>query len=96
MKACYFCGSALADDIRVYRSSTCPSCAKDLKICNNCRFYRKGAHWDCLESIPELVADKDRANFCEFFQIKDSKAPSPAPDRQKKAKEDFQKLFGNG
>ena len=40
---------------RCTASSTCPSCGKDLKICLNCRFYSPGAHWDCSETIDELV-----------------------------------------
>ncbi len=71
MKVCHFCGSVIDDSIRVYRSSICPSCSKDLKICCNCRFYSKGSHWDCLESVTEPVHEKDRANFCEFFQYRE-------------------------
>ncbi|NOY08689.1 MAG: hypothetical protein GXP33_07585 [Spirochaetes bacterium] len=76
MKVCHFCGSVIDDGIRVYRSSVCPSCSGDLKICCNCRFYSKGSHWDCLESITEPVPEKDRANFCEFFQYREIKSLS--------------------
>jgi len=98
MKACHFCGQALPEGERVYRSTTCAACGRDLKICLNCRFYSPGAHWDCLESITDPVADKERANFCEFFQFKDA-ARGAGPGRQEKpakAREDFRKLFGAG
>jgi hypothetical protein len=96
MRVCYFCGTKLDDKLKVYRSSACVSCKKDLKICYNCRFYKKGAHMDCLESIAEPVRDKDRSNFCDYFRFKDSTGESSSKGQDKRAKEDFQKLFGNG
>jgi hypothetical protein len=96
MKACHFCGRQVPEGERVYRSSSCAGCGRDLKICLNCRFYSAGAHWDCLESIHDPVADKERANFCEFFQFRDSKPEARAADRDKpaKARDDFRKMFG--
>jgi len=104
MHACHFCAAAIENPREVYRSSTCPSCGKDLKICLNCRFYSPGAHWDCAESIDEPVNDKDRANFCTFFSFRAAAAvptknpgtPGAAtPDAKAKAKKAVDKLFGN-
>lgn len=83
--------------MEVHRSSTCVSCGKDLKICYNCRFYSKGVQNDCLETSAEPVRDKDRSNFCDYFQFKDS-APAKGTEAGRKghAREDFLKLFGNG
>ncbi len=84
----------------VYRSSTCPSCKRDLKICLNCRFYSPGAHWDCSESIDEPVRDKDRANFCTFFSFRDSPLKSAGSAQSQEAKEKARRkldqLFGDG
>lgn len=82
----------------MFRSSTCPVCSKELKICLNCRFYSEGAHWQCLESIPEPVTDKERSNFCDYFQFRDSRAADGhgEADQHRKAKRDFGKLFGDG
>jgi hypothetical protein len=97
MRICHFCGDQLDEKMEVYRSSVCVSCGKDLKICYNCRFYSKGAHNDCLETSAEPVRDKDRANFCDYFQFKDSaSAGGTDPSRKDHAKKDFLKLFGNG
>lgn len=98
MKACFFCGRPVADAERIYRSSTCGSCGKDLKICRNCRFYSPGAHWDCLESIQDPVQDKERANFCEFFQFREGqfKDRPGGPEAKKKAQDALNKLFGEG
>jgi hypothetical protein len=98
MHACHFCGAAIENPREVYRNSTCSSCGKDLKICLNCRFYSPGAHWDCSETIDELVKDKDRSNFCTFFSFRASQAQSgqtPDPDARQQAKKKLDKLFGN-
>ena len=39
-------------------------------MCKNCTFYEPGAHWDCRETIPEAVRDKERANFCDYFKLR--------------------------
>lgn len=97
MRVCHFCKAVLDETAKVYRASTCPSCSKELKICLNCRFYGPAAHWECLESIPEPVSDKERSNFCDYFQFRDS--PARGQDRQaprhEQAKQDFGRLFGD-
>ena len=95
MKVCHFCGRALPEGERVYRSTTCAGCGKDLKICRNCRFYSAGAHWDCLESVNDPVTDKERANFCEFFQFRDSKPGAPGKEKPAQSRDDFRRLFGS-
>jgi predicted RNA-binding Zn-ribbon protein involved in translation (DUF1610 family) len=98
MHACHFCFAAVENPREVYRSSTCPACGKDLKICLNCRFYSPGAHWDCSESIDEMVRDKDRANFCTFFSFRQSTPGAKGaaqPDAARQAKRKIDQLFGN-
>ena len=67
MGTCYFCGTPIEPP--VYRRSVCAHCGKELKICLNCEFYSPGSHWDCHETIPEPVRDKDKANFCDYFKV---------------------------
>jgi hypothetical protein len=69
-----------------------------LRVCLNCEFYSPGAHWDCRETIDELVKDKDRANFCSFFSFKKSEqvvGEQGGRSSRDKAREDFNKLFGD-
>ena len=96
MRICYFCKQPLDDAVKVFRSTLCPSCSKDLKICHNCKFYSKDSHWDCLETINELVREKDRSNFCDFFVFKKAdphKLSEPSETREDKARENFNMLF---
>lgn len=96
MANCYHCGTEFPAPFSVYRSTVCPSCGKDVKVCLNCRFYEPGAHWDCRETVNELVVEKDRANFCEFFALSTEHRASRGAGAAKEARSDFDKLFGNG
>jgi hypothetical protein len=96
MRSCYACGAALEDSLQVHRATVCPACSADLRVCRNCTFYAPGRHWDCSETVPECVVDKERANFCEYFRFR------PGPPRQgvstakrDEARQKLDKLFGS-
>lgn len=96
MANCHFCGCQLPDTLEIQRSTTCPSCDKDLKICLNCAFYAPGSHWDCRETIPEPVREKDRANFCDYFSAAREKKAAPGANAHGNARAKFDNLFDNG
>ena len=89
---CYFCGQPFTGD-KVYRDTICSRCGKDLHSCLNCRFYEKGSYLDCRESISEGIADKERSNFCDYFEYADRKG-SGSDKKAQDAKSQFAKLFG--
>ncbi len=64
---CVFCGAAIEIEGRVGRREECPSCARNLHACLQCRFFDRSAHNQCRENQASLVGDKEKANFCEFF-----------------------------
>jgi len=66
---CWKCGKAIAFDPPIGRSLLCPSCGADVRVCRNCRFWSPGSWHDCAERTEELVRDKERANFCDHFQL---------------------------
>jgi hypothetical protein len=75
----------------------CLVCGKDLHVCRNCRFYKPGAYRDCAETVPDGVTDKERGNFCEYFQLNQKIFSAQDADAAQKgpgAKSDFDKLFG--
>ena len=93
---CYYCGTPANE--KITRSLLCPQCRRELRVCLNCKSYKKDAHWDCIETIPEQVTDKERANFCDYFVY----APKIDKEKQAKsqkikndAKDNFLKLFNN-
>lgn len=52
--------------------------------CVTCKFYSKGSHYDCRENIDELVTDKERPNFCEYYQKDERKAAEFEQQKQKR------------
>lgn len=67
---CWHCGRKLQE--RDYgREARCPECDKPTHACRNCRFYSPGAPGQCLEPVADPVGDKQRANFCGYFEAAD-------------------------
>lgn len=91
---CWKCSEPLDTSVEIYRTSVCPACGTDLHSCRNCRFYDPGAHYDCHETVDELVTDKERANFCDFFSpalgISSGKGTAPSNGEARAA---FDSLF---
>jgi hypothetical protein len=52
----------------------------------NCRFYLPGSRGDCSESAAEPPAEKDRANFCDWFSL------NPAYRRASEGRKDREKV----
>lgn len=71
---CHRCGAALAPD-RPSRRDACAACGADVRVCLNCRFHAPGMNGECREPAAERVAEKERANFCEFFAFGPGAAP---------------------
>lgn len=65
---CWKCRKEIAVEKPV-RGDECPFCHADLHVCKACNFYESGAHNDCRESSAELVLDKERSNFCDYFCV---------------------------
>jgi CO dehydrogenase/acetyl-CoA synthase gamma subunit (corrinoid Fe-S protein) len=55
------------------REINCLECGKPTRVCLNCRWHDKSKANDCAEPMAEEVMEKERPNFCNFFEpeIKD-------------------------
>ena len=69
---CWKCGTAITADNPIGRTLACDACGADIRVCRNCRFYSPGSYHDCAERVDQAVNDKERANFCELFQLNPS------------------------
>ena len=95
---CYACGALLPYGYKPGFNDTCEQCGKDLHICQMCRFYTPGLHWDCAENIDEQVFDKEKRNHCEWFSAAEKFVENSSTDRtvsQSDAKRKFDALFGD-
>lgn len=78
------------------RTETCDRCHADLRVCLNCCHYDAGVAQQCRETRAELVGDKDRANFCDWFEFaRRVYRPAGGRDRAADARDQFKKLFGD-
>lgn len=102
MAICYKCGYTFPQDLVITRAVECPQCAAPVRCCRNCVFYEPGAHWDCRETIPEPVTDKERGNFCDYFRLADTPrhggpngggCQGSILDKRSQARDDFDSLF---
>ena len=89
---CWKCKKDINSDTKITRSSTCPVCGSDLHCCKNCVYFSPGSHYDCHEDVDELVTDKERSNFCDYFKAK-LKFDSSSSDKNQKAIDAFNALF---
>jgi hypothetical protein len=66
---CQRCGAPVTIAPPIPRDAECGSCRNDLRCCRNCRHYDTSYNNACRETEAEPVADKERRNFCEFFEF---------------------------
>lgn len=98
---CWKCKNELNIDSAISRSDVCPSCKADIHSCKNCKYYDIGSHYDCHESIEDSVNDKEKANFCDYFKIKDTSLSSKnsnqsnKPNKAEAARNAFNNLFSD-
>jgi hypothetical protein len=90
MKHCHHCKKELDVTEKPARGDVCPHCAADLKVCLYCKFFDPGSYNECTEPMAERVVDKDRSNFCEYFELGDGIAgESKEEDKLKDLKDLF-------
>ena len=92
---CWKCGGELLDlPYPFARTAECPSCNADIRVCKLCEFYALGIAKSCREPIAEEVSNKERANFCDYFQARGNVFVPPDQTAQAKAESELGALFG--
>ena len=92
---CHQCGWEWTSARPPGRTETCERCGAEMRVCLNCRHYDPGVAQQCRETRAEPVAEKDRANYCEWFELaRRVYVPPGGPDRSTQARAQFRKLFG--
>lgn len=65
---CFECHKELSFVSQISRREECIHCKADVHVCKNCQFYDPKAYNECREPQAEVIREKDRSNFCDFFQ----------------------------
>lgn len=64
---CFHCQKIFASQGQIGRRDECLQCRSDLHVCKNCEFYDVKAYNECREPSADVVRDKERANYCDYF-----------------------------
>lgn len=92
MTVCHTCGRSVSLEKKIMRTDVCTGCGSDLHCCLNCRFYDKTVHNQCREPLAEWTANKEKANFCDYFVFAD-RAGSAAGNSPETARKKLDDLF---
>jgi hypothetical protein len=93
MKTCHACGQGIATGKKIARRDVCPLCRADLHCCLNCAFYDVSVSKQCREPAAELVKEKNRANFCDFFVFTELRHSRQSDAEVDKARKELDDLF---
>lgn len=88
---CWHCGQSLTGT-DYQRENRCPACGRATHACRNCRFFAPGRPNECQEPLVERVIDKERPNFCDYFEPaaqRDTGSRASADDLLKAAEDLF-------
>jgi hypothetical protein len=77
----------------VDRRDECQFCGADLRCCFNCKFYDRSAPKQCREPVAELVKEKAKANFCDFFVFAEAGVTGNADASENQARKALGDLF---
>jgi len=92
---CWKCGSELKKLLLPFsRSEECSSCNADLRVCRGCKNYAADVADACTEERAEFVADKDRANFCDYFDPHATAYRKQDDVDAQRARNELAELFG--
>lgn len=89
---CWHCGADL-QDLDYAREGSCPTCRKPTHVCRNCRWYAPGKPNQCAEPVAEPVVEKQRANFCGYFEPSLAAGANAAPSSDESLRNAAEDLF---
>src|SRR5947207_1471346 len=94
---CWKCGTEYKLSGSPGRLEACERCGSDLKVCLNCASYDPRVAHQCRDRRAEPVAEKNMANFCEWFDFvrREWKSKGEESQRETAARENLKKLFGD-
>ncbi len=96
MKYCYKCKTEWKSISQPGRYTTCETCASDLHICMNCRYYNPTKSNQCEAQNSEQYVEKNRANSCDEFQFADRPVTATiisSDNKANKSRAEFDLLF---
>lgn len=92
---CWKCGAGVAHEPQpLSRTAQCKACRADLHVCRMCVYFDIRVANSCREPVVDPIVEKDRSNFCGYFQPKPG-CYVPGTDSSR-AMAELGALFGGG
>lgn len=88
---CFSCGHKIVSQFAFGRRDECPQCKADVHACKNCGHYDSTAYNECCEPQAEMVREKERGNFCDYFTPGSANATQVSKDLRSAAEALFKK-----
>ena len=93
---CFRCGTSLgALSLPFGRRDECSECSINLHVCRMCRFYHPAVPKQCLEDDAEAVHEKEKVNFCDWYEPSENAFDPVRADAAADAKAALAALFGD-
>lgn len=93
---CWKCGSFFGEEfLPVGRQDECRNCHADLHVCKMCEFFALSVSKQCREPVADEVFNKEKANFCGYFQLNFQAHRADETCRASEARAQLEALFGN-
>ncbi len=89
---CWKCGAELTA-AEYGRETNCRACVKPTRVCRNCRWYAPSRPNQCEEPMADRVMDKERANFCGYFEATADPLGGDAGESQDALRQAAEDLF---
>ena len=92
---CWKCGAPLDRlPLPLGRLAECEACRADLHVCRLCKSYDPRVVRGCDEPRAEEVRERERANFCDYFEPKPDAFNGKDEAESGKARAELEALFG--
>lgn len=92
---CFRCGASLAAlSLPLDRRDKCPDCSIHLHVCRMCAFFDPQVPKQCREDDAEEVSEKERVNFCEWYEPGANAFDPARAGQADRARTELQALFG--
>ena len=94
--SCWRCGASLAElSLPLSRLEECPDCGNYLHVCRMCGFFDPTVAKSCREDDAEEVKEKERSNFCDYFEPRAGAHDAAITKAERKARGQLDELFGD-
>jgi len=90
---CFHCKTEIPVLGKIGFREECFKCRSDLHVCKNCEFYDPKAYNECREPSADVVKEKERANYCEYFSPNQSGPEGGQEDKAAKLRAAAEALF---